>query len=78
MLRRIFDAGGDGLGEVGFVFGDFEVGDGFAWQGIPKEDFFASLVGCYRLTTRNDFVNLNHGIIISEVRIFCKLEAGVI
>ena len=64
MLRRIFDAGGDGLGEVGFIFGDYEVGDCVAWQGITKEDFFASLVGCYRLTTRNDFVNLDHIYII--------------
>ena len=61
----VVDLGGDGLGVVGFIFSNSVLRDDFAGEGIPEEEFFAGFVGGDGLAAGDNFVNLNHCVIIS-------------
>ena len=61
------NVGGDSLEITGFLFGDLVIGDDFARESIPKEDFAAVWMGGESLATGDDFVDFDHSLYYSIV-----------
>ena len=69
MWRGLTNTGSDGLGIVGFLFGDLVICDNLAGEGVPEEDFATISGGTEGLATGDEFDDFDHNGIITRNKI---------